>query len=168
MAVFSANIISIITFIMILAGYGSRMGTHKNASNKLCRYMKIASLFSLMWSILVTSYVCFLAIMGRTPFGIGTASVGILLNWQLIGLYILNLVIVFVEIYRFQKAEAISSTIFIATATIYTTVLYSDMLHGLDLEQELIENLLIRTLVVLVFVGIFLLVARKIEAKASK
>ncbi len=158
----------LITFIMILAGYVSRMGTHKNAANKLCRYMKIASLFSLMWSILVTSCVCFLAIMGRTPFGIGTASVGIFINLQLIGLYILNLAIVFVEIYRFQKDEAISPTIFIATATIYTTVLYSDMLHGLDLEQELIENLLIRTLVVLVFVGIFLLVARKIEVKASK
>ncbi len=57
--------------------------------------------------------------------------------------------------------------IFIATATIYITVLYSDMLHGLHLEQELIENLLIRTLVVLVFVGIFLLVVRKIEAEAS-
>ena len=69
---------------------------------------------------------------------------------------------------REKKDEAISPTIFIATATIYTTVLYSDMLHGLDLEQELIENLLIRTLVVLVFVGIFLLVARKIEVKTSK
>lgn len=158
----------LITFIMILAGYVSRMGTHKNAANKLCRYMKIASLFSLIWSILVTSCVCFLAIMGRTPFEIGTASVGIFINLQLIGLYILNLAIVFVEIYRFQKDEAISPTIFIATATIYTTVLYSDMLHGLDLEQELIENLLTRTLVVLVFVGIFLLVARKIEVKASK
>ena len=109
-----------------------------------------------------------MVINGHIPFGMELTTIGPFINWQLIGLFILNLVINVLEIYRCKKSdEAIHWGWFISTAVIYLSVLYGDMLHRMDSTQVAIESLAKRTLIVLVAVVISLIMAKLLKTKTN-
>ena len=155
----------VVSFVMMLVGSESKIEVNKNDTNKFC---KSISVLSLVWSILMTWCVCFLVINGWIPFVIELSSIGPFINWQLIVLFILNLSMTVLELYRYEKRdEAIHWGWFISIAVMYMTVLYSDMLHRMSSVQGVFESLMIRTLVVLVVTGVFLGIAKLVKVKAN-
>lgn len=95
----------------------------------------------------MTWFIFLMVINGHIPLGMELSLVGPFINWQLIGLFVLNLVIIALEVYRYEKKnEATHWGWFVSIATIYMTVLYGDMLHRMNSTQEVIESLVIRTL----------------------
>ncbi len=168
-SIFVYVILMVLSFTLVLTGYTSQMEDDENITDKVGKYMKIFPLLSLIWSIGMTWFLFLMVIKGRTPFGIELSLVGPFINWQLISLFTLNLVIIVLDIYRYaKKNEAIHWGWFASIATIYMTVLYGDMLHRMDSAQRGIENLVIRTLLVLATVGISLVAAKIIKAKANR
>ena len=154
----------IFSFALIVGGCTSQMETDKNDTDKFCKSTKIISLFSLIWSILMIWCVFLMVINGHIPFGIELSLLGPLINWQLLGIFILNLIIIGLELYRYvKKDEAIHWGWFVSIGTIYMTVLYGDMLHRISSTQDVVESLAIRTLVVLTTIGISFVLTKIIK-----
>jgi transcriptional regulator with XRE-family HTH domain len=154
------------SFALLLDGCTWQNETDKKEMNKFCKYSKIVALLSFLWSILLTLCVFTMIINDHILFGMGLSYVGPFINWQLIGLFILNLVMNILEIYRYERYdEAIHWGWFISIATMYLTVLYSDLLHRMDSVQEAMESLMLRTVVVVFVTGISLIVAKKLKKK---
>ena len=108
-------------------------------------------------------------INGHIPFGMELTTIGPFINWQLIGLFILNLVINVLEIYRCKKCdEAIHWGWFISIATMYLTVFYGDLLHRMDSTQGAIESLMLRTVVVVIVTGTSWVVAKVLKIKKQQ
>lgn len=161
-------ILMLFSFLLILAGYTLQIEDDKNDTDKFCKCMKIISLFSLVWGMVMTWCVLLMVINGHIPFGIELSLVGPFVNWQLIVLFILNLVITALEVYRYEKKnEAIHWGWFVSIAAMYMSVLYGDMLHRMNSAQGAIESLATRTLIVLVDVWISLAATKIIKAKAN-
>ena len=161
-------ILMLFSFLLILAGYTLQIEDDKNDTDKFCKCMKIISLFSLVWGMVMTWCVLLMVINGHIPFGIELSFVGPFVNWQLIVLFILNLVITALEVYRYEKKnEAIHWGWFVSIAAMYMSVLYGDMLHRMNSAQGAIESLATRTLIVLVDVWISLAATKIIKAKAN-
>lgn len=162
-------ILMAVSFTLMLVGCESKIEVNKNDTDKFCKCMKIVSVLSLLWSILMTLCVCIMVLNGCVPFGIELSSVGLLINWQLMVLFILNLIIAILELNRYEKKdEAIHWGWFISVAVMYITVLYSDVLHRMNSAQEAIESLIIRTLVVLAATGVSLGAVKIVEVKAKR
>ena len=84
--------------------------------------------------MVMTWCVLLMVINGHIPFGIELSLVGPFVNWQLIVLFILNLVITALEVYRYEKKnEAIHWGWFVSIAEMYMSVLYGDMLHRMNI-----------------------------------
>lgn len=158
----------IFSFILLLAGYSSQIEDEGNGTDTFCRWIKVVPLLSLIWSILLT-WIVFLMIMnGHTPFGMELSLVGPFINWQLIGVFALNFVMIAWGLHRYEKEdETIHWGWFVSIATIYMTILYGDMLHRMISVQGIIESLALRTLLVLVAVGTSLGTTKIIKRKAN-
>lgn len=110
-------ILMIVSFALMLVGCQARIETNKNDTDKFCKCTKIVSVVSLLWCMLMTWCVCLIVINGYLPFGIELLSIGPFINWQLIALFILNLAITALELYRYEKEdEAIHWGWFISSA----------------------------------------------------
>ena len=161
-------ILMFFSFAFILISCALQNETYKKEINKFCKYIKIVALLSFLWSILLTWCIFIMVINGHIPFGMELTTIGPFINWQLIGLFILNLVINVLEIYRCKKCdEAIHWGWFISIATMYLTVFYGDLLHRMDSTQGAIESLAKRTLIVLVAVVISLIMAKLLKTKTN-
>lgn len=168
-SIFLHVIFMVVSFALMLVGCESKIEVNKNDTNKFCKFMKSVSVLSLLWSILMTWCVCLVVINGCIPFGIELSSMGPFINWQLIGLFVLNLAITILELYRYEKRnESIHWGWFISIAVMYMTILYSDMLHRMSSVQGVFESLMIRTLVVLVVTGVSLRIAKIVKIKANR
>lgn len=159
----------IFSFALIVGGCTSQMETDKNDTDKFCKSTKSISLFSLIWSILMIWCVFLMVINGHIPFGIELSLLGPIINWQLLGIFILNLIIIGLELYRYvKKDEAIHWGWFVSIGTIYMTVLCGDMLHRMSSTQDVVESLAIRTLVVLTTIGISFVLTKIIRKVNNK
>lgn len=168
-SIFVYVISMIFSFILVLAGSTSQIEDEENGTDKFCKCIKVVPLLSLIWSMLMTWTVLLMVINGHTPFEMELSLVGPFINWQLISIFVLNLVIIALGLHRYEKKnETIHWGWFVSIATIYTTVLYGDMLHRMISVQGVIESLVLRTLLVLAAVGIFLVVAKIIKTKANR
>ena len=162
-------IFMLLSFILILVGCTSQNEKDRNESNKIEKYMKIVSVLSFIWSILMSWCVSLCIVCGNISTIIDLPMVGPLLNWQLVAIFILNLVIIIIGVFRYEKKDApIHWGWFISLAAMYICVLYGDMLHRISSVQGAIETLAIRTIVVLVATGISLVVARIIKIGKMK
>lgn len=159
-------IFMVFSFALTLVGCASQNETAKKERNQFCRCIKIISLLSFFWSILLTWCVLIMVINGHIPFGMELSSVGPLINWQLIGLFTLNLAMNALGIYRHKRRdEAIHWGWFISIATMYLTVLYSDLLHRMISIHGAMEGLMLRTIVVVIVTGISLALMKAIKNK---
>ena len=158
----------VVSFALMLVGYVLKIEVNKNDTDKLYKYMRIVSVLSLLWSIVMTWCVCLMVVNGCIPFGLELPSVGPFIKWQLTGLFVLNLALTAFELYRYVKNdEAIHWVWFVFVAVMYMTILYSDMLHRMNSGQAVIESLVIRTLAVLAAAGVSLGTAKIVEVKAN-
>lgn len=161
-------ILMVFSFVLILVGYTSQIETDKNDDNKFCKCMKIVSLFSLVWIILLIWCNFLMIINGRIPFRMELSSVGPFINWQLVSLFVINFVLISFALYRYNKKDKRTHWgWFISIATMYLTVFYGDLLHRMDSTQGAIEGLAKRTLIVLAAVVISLIVAKLLNTNTS-
>ena len=142
--------------------------TDKQEMYRFTRLSKIISLVSVLWIIIMIWCMFLLVINGNVPFGMELASVGPFINFQLEGLFAVNLMILILQFIRFLKSdEAIhrsrqsESWVFVSISAIYLSVLYSDLLHRMNSTQGVMISLAIRTVVTLLITGIFLIKAKK-------
>ncbi|MDD6155920.1 MAG: helix-turn-helix transcriptional regulator [Lachnospiraceae bacterium] len=157
-------IFMVFSFALTLVGCALQNDTDKKKSNKFCRCTKIVALISFLWIILLTWCVFIMFINGHIPFGMELSSIGPFINWQLIGLFTLNLAMNVLEIFRYKRCdEAIHRGWFISIATMYLTVLYGDLLHRMISIQGAMESLIFRTVIVVIVTGISLVVAKIIK-----
>lgn len=162
-------ILMVFSFTLILLGYASQSEDNEKDITKLSKCMKIVSVLSLTWCILLTWCVFLIVINGHIPFGIEPSSIGLFINRQLTALFIINIIMTALELYKHMKTDTtIHWGCFISISTIYTTILYSDMLHKMTSTQKAIESLATRTLVILITVGISLMVTKIIKSYAVK
>ncbi len=156
------------SFGLILIGYALQNEKDKKEVNKFGRCIKFAALLSFLWSTLLTLCVFIMVINDYIPFGMELSSIGPFVNWQLIGLFTINIIMIAWEIYRCEKCdESIHWGWFVSIATMYLTVLYGDLLHRMDSTQGAIESLLLRTVVVVIVTGISLVVAKVVTDKEA-
>jgi hypothetical protein len=91
------------------------------------------------------------------------------MNWQYIGLFIINLSITVLELCRYAKKDTtIHWGWFVSIATMYITTLYANMLHLISEAQEIITTLAIRTLIVFIVTGISLILSKRIKTKTNR
>lgn len=110
-----------------------------------------------------------MVVNGCIPFWIKPSFLGPLLNWQLIGVFIINIVIILWMFYRYiKKDETIPYGCLISVVAIYFTVFYSDMFHRMCDVQVMIEILVKRTVVVLVVAGISFAAAKIVKVMIDK
>jgi transcriptional regulator with XRE-family HTH domain len=154
------------SFALLLRGFAWQNETDNKERTKFCKYSKIAALLLFLWTIVLTWWIFTRVINSHIPFGMEISSVGLFLNWQLIGLFTLNLAMNILEIYRYERCdEAIHWGWFISIATMYLTVFYSDLQHRMDSSQGALESLTFRTVVVVCVMGIALIGAKIVKKK---
>ena len=162
-------IFMVLSFGMTVAGYASQVESKKIDNSRLCKCMKAVSVISLAWSVFVTWGVFVMVINGYIPFGIEPLSLGPFVNWQLVGLFLVNVVILGIGLFRYEKKdEAIHWGYLVSIATIYMTVLYGDMLHRMSTVHNAITILAARTFIVLVFVLVSLVITNRYKVNSKQ
>lgn len=160
--------IILMTITMLLSVYGC-VSQDKGAfqpDRKHGRHMCYISIISVVWCVLVTWIFMLLISNGIMPFGMKLTSVGPFIDWQLIVIFIINIGILFVELYRNVKRSAdIHWGYIVSVSAVYLTVLYGDMLHRLTAVDEFYQILTVRTLVVLAELIVSLLLVNCLERK---
>ena len=92
---------------------------------------------------------------GYNPFGLEIKNIGVFLNGILINIYMINVIVLVIAFYRLIKLNiSIHWGIVLSIGSIFISVLYGDMLHRIDYMHTFIDNLTIRTLIVLATTGI--------------
>lgn len=136
--------------------------------DRVSKYMKMISLGSLIFCILITWYTVSSSIKGSLPFGLESSSIGIFLNGLLTIIYMINFIMLVIEFYRLVK---MNNTIHwgnvISIGSIFMCVLYGDMLHRMDSIQTFTSNLTNRTLIVLVATGISLGIMKILKSNSK-
>lgn len=156
------DILMIFSFGLILVGNLSQDSTSIQIISRFDKWSKIVALVSILWIIIMTWCMFIMTINGHIPFGMEMSSVGPFINWQLVGLFSINIIILILQLFRFWKYdEIIHWGWFVSISGIYLSVLYSDLLHRMNSTQGVIESLAIRTVVTLLITGLFLYGAKK-------
>lgn len=132
--------------------------------HKTVKLLRILTVLSLVWCVVVTWMLILTTLSGSVPFGMKLSSVGPLLNLQLVVVFIINITVLGVQLYRYEKKDAgIDRGCMVSAAAVYLTALYGDMLHRLDTVDAVIRILMSRTLIVFVELGLAVVVARLLE-----
>ena len=148
------------TLFFILCGSVEQPGGSTMACDKTAKILRIVSVLSLVWCVVVTWMFILMISNGFIPFGMKLSSVGPLLNGQLVVVFVINIMVLGVQLYRYEKKDAgIDRGCMVSAAAIYLTALYGDMLHRLDTVDAVIRILMSRTLIVFVELGLAVVVA---------
>ena len=159
-------ILMTLTIILSIYGCTSKDEGDFLSEKKHSKHLCYISILSLVWCALVTWIFMLLVPNGIIPFGMEPSSVGSFINWQLIVIFIINMGILIVELYRNGKSSTgIHWGCMVAISAIYLTVFYGDILHRLTTMDEMYLILSIRTLVVILELIVSLLLVNYFEHK---
>lgn len=158
-----------VSFVMILVVYAKQRVYSGEESGNFQRCTKVVAVITLIWCVLLTWSVCLMLINGYNPFRMELSSVGPFVDYQLIGLFVINIILLVMQLFRLERNdETIHWGWFISVATIFVSVLYGDWLHRISSAQNAIESLGIRTGVSFLITGIFLTAALLIRNRLIK
>ena len=129
-----------------------------NNNCKLEKNMEIVA-FVLLIMTLTIGFGEFLMICNDSiPFKIEKTKVGPIINGQLITIFIANIIFCICEMYMFERRIiSIHFGWFLSVASMYLLVLYGDLLHRINSTQGLLENLAIKSFVVLAVLAALLI-----------
>lgn len=142
-----------LTIILIIYIYGNvlQIGSAVPKDKRLSKWLCCISIFTFIWITSATWIMVVMASKGAIPFGMKASSVGPFLNIQLVAAFIINLVILIIELYRIGRDSTnIHLGFAVSVATLYLSALYGDMLHRLIIIEEVYQILLFRTAVVII------------------
>lgn len=142
-------------------------GNIDDVNISICTAFKRIAIISLIYCIIMMWSVLVSVVNGMIPFGMELSSVGPFINWQLIILFIVNIILMLIEMVFYDKnGMTIRQELFISVAVVFLTALYGDLIHSLSTFNEVIGNLCARTLIVLLAIALSL-VARKVIVNKS-
>lgn len=140
----------------------------KQDKNKLYKISKIVAVCSVLWIVIITWSILVMIVNDIVPFGMELALIGPFINNQLVGIFVCNIIMLSVLVFRFWKYdESIHWGWLVSVSTIYLAILYSDLLHRMNSLQGIIESLSIRTIIILLITGIFMVVTKLVQKNKS-
>lgn len=140
----------------------------KQDKNKLYKISKIVAVCSVLWIVIITWSILVMIVNDIVPFGMELALIGPFINNQLVGIFVCNIIMLSVLVFRFWKYdESIHWGWLVSVSTIYLAILYSDLLHRMNSLQGVIESLSIRTIIILLITGIFMVVTKLVQKNKS-
>lgn len=147
----------IFSFAMILVIYAKQTVCETKGTGRFPIISKIIAVATSSWTVLLTWSVFLMVNNGYYPLHMELASIGPFVNYQLAVIHVVNILLIAVQIYRIDKyEESIHWGWFVEVAAIYLASVYGDLLHRISSEQEIVEYLAIRTIAVLLVMGISL------------
>lgn len=160
MMVFSSAFILVVSLTQDLSA--------KQDKNKLYRISKIVAVCSVLWIVIITWSILVMIVNDIVPFGMELALIGPFINNQLVGIFVCNIIMLSVLVFRFWKYdESIHWGWLVSVSSIYLAILYSDLLHRMNSLQGVIESLSIRTIIILLITGIFMVVTKLVQKNKS-
>ena len=154
-SIFVYSILMIISYLLLFQVRKSLVENVIEESDRLSKCTKMIPLSSLLFCILITWYMVLSTTKGYNPFGLEIKNIGVFLNGILINIYMINVIVLVIAFYRLIKLNiSIHWGIVLSIGSIFISVLYGDMLHRIDYMHTFINNLTIRTLIVLATTGI--------------
>lgn len=140
----------------------------KQDKNKLYKISKIVAVCSVLWIVIITWSILVMIVNDIVPFGMELALIGPFINNQLVGIFVCNIIMLSVLVFRFWKYdESIHWGWLVSVSAIYLAILYSDLLHRMNSLQGIIESLSIRTIIILLITGIFMVVTKLVQKNKS-
>lgn len=140
----------------------------KQDKNKLYKISKIVAVCSVLWIVIITWSILVMIVNDIVPFGMELALIGPFINNQLVGIFVCNIIMLSVLVFRFWKYdESIHWGWLVSVSAIYLAILYSDLLHRMNSLQGMIESLSIRTIIILLITGIFMVVTKLVQKNKS-
>ena len=140
----------------------------KQDKNKLYRISKIVAVCSVLWIVIITWSILVMIVNDIVPFGMELALIGPFINNQLVGIFVCNIIMLSVLVFRFWKYdESIHWGWLVSVSAIYLAILYSDLLRRMNSLQGMIESLSIRTIIILLITGIFMVVTKLVQKNKS-
>lgn len=140
----------------------------KQDKNKLYKISKIVAVCSVLWIVIITWSILVMIVNDIVPFGMELALIGPFINNQLVGIFVCNIIMLSVLVFRFWKYdESIHWGWLVSVSTIYLAILYSDLLRRMNSLQGMIESLSIRTIIILLITGIFMVVTKLVQKNKS-
>lgn len=140
----------------------------KQDKNKLYKISKIVAVCSVLWIVIITWSILVMIVNDIVPFGMELALIGPFINNQLVGIFVCNIIMLSVLVFRFWKYdESIHWGWLVSVSAIYLAILYSDLLHRMNSLQGVIESLSIRTIIILLITGIFMVVTKLVQKNKS-
>lgn len=140
----------------------------KQDKNKLYKISKIVAVCSVLWIVIITWSILVMIVNDIVPFGMELALIGPFINNQLVGIFVCNIIMLSVLVFRFWKYdESIHWGWLVSVSTIYLAILYSDLLHRMNSLQGVIKSLSIRTIIILLITGIFMVVTKLVQKNKS-
>ena len=124
-------------------------------------YRSLAALISFVWSVVMTIAVSILVTNGIIPFGMKMASVGPFIMTQLTIIFIINVLLMVFELFRWSKGAGLVHTGYIISiGTMYLCALFGDLLHRLSDIDGFYRNIVEKTIVVMIELVIAILASR--------
>lgn len=140
----------------------------KQDKNKLYKISKIVAVCSVLWIVIITWSILVMIVNDIVPFGMELALIGPFINNQLVGIFVCNIIMLSVLVFRFWKYdESIHWGWLVSVSAIYLAILYSDLLHRMNSLQGVIKSLSIRTIIILLITGIFMVVTKLVQKNKS-
>lgn len=147
-------LLMIISFASTAFFYSSNPQSHIN-SDKFSTFSKLIALLTLFVSALSTWIVLLNTASGSTLFEMEPSSIGPFLNNILIITFTVNMILLFIHIYRYEKHDVSAHWgWYISIAAIYLATLYGDWLHNMNSFQGMVKELVIKTSIVVIVTGI--------------
>lgn len=136
----------VLSFALAVTGSVLQDTVTVQTAGKFTKASKIFALVSLLWIVIMTWSTCVAVINGRIPFGMGISSIGPFIKWQLVVLFLANIIMILFPVYRFAKYdETAHRGWFVSLSAIYMAVLYSDMLGNLSTAEGALTSIAVRT-----------------------
>lgn len=140
----------VLSFALAVTGSVLQDTVTVQTAGKFTKASTIFAVVSLLWIVIMTWSTCAAVISGRIPFGMGISSIGPFIKWQLVVLFLANIVMISFPVYRFAKYdEAAHRGWFVSLSAIYMAVLYSDMLGNRSTVEGALTSIAVRTVAVI-------------------
>ena len=160
--------ISIAVLYLLMIVVFNKKGNVGKDNSVFPRIIKVVSVVSLLWGIIVTWMTMYMVTSGNVPFGMQLSSIGPLVNCQLIVLFLINMVIIGLSIYRYEvKDVTFEWENYVSAAVVHIAILYGLWLQDLSSIETAIESITSITLIVVTLLILSLIVLLLKKGKSS-
>lgn len=160
-------ILMLLAMTVSTAGYVTCNRTGQSEKSGRTKYDKISTIISivtLVWSICLTLGMVLAYSRGYVLFGLKPLSMGPFIGYQLEAVYIINLALLIIELFRLiKKGEEIRLECLIAVAAIFTAVMYSEEFGKISSLRSAVITLAYRTVMVLAGLVIAIVTAKVLK-----